>query len=137
MNIVKTFFVKIISLLLLFMALSGCANAAELRVNSSMQEELENRAPDRVIIGGEEKSPCNTHQTVKWEITTTTHKTKCVKCGEIVFSEEPHEEEKREYQGYMIINGEAYVCCEVKCRCGWIIERIYEPYTTHETEGGE
>ena len=118
------------------LALSACGAESPpvLHVNAEMQAELENRTPGSVTWIENEISPCNTHPSTKWIRSEHTHQTTCVRCGEIVVPPEAHQIHSHRYEGYTIINGEIYLRCDARCRCGFLMEHRYVPYDVPKNE---
>lgn len=120
--------------MLLSLLFCGCESkeTPALFVNEEMQEELESRTPGSVTWIENEVGACKTHQSTKWLRSEDMHQTVCVRCGETVIPPQVHQMHSERYEGYAIIDGQIYLRCDAKCRCGFLMEQRYEPYLPRE-----
>jgi hypothetical protein len=45
-----------------------------------------------------------------------------------------HQIYRKRYEGYAIVDGEIYLRCDAKCRCGFLMEQRYVPYAPKDEE---
>lgn len=120
--------------------LSSCSGTPKLRVNQSMQEELEAQRgwgpgvytpidPGEACAYGHKGILIVDHET---------HSEICHMCRAVITDKEPHTPERRNAIGYLIIEDRAYLSYRVYCTvCNTWLDTVYEPVDQAVLNGEE
>ena len=126
---------KLFSVLLLLALCMGCERKPVLHTNAAMQEELEaNRGMGGGTITPYVPPACSEHREA-WYISGGKHYRFCAACGEKLSEEEPHEAERTELTGVLILRGHLCALREFRCRCGALFSCELIPFSPDGTLG--
>lgn len=113
--------------MLLLLCLPACSSAG-LKLDQSMQEELDARdpGPPRFFPAEEESFYCEEH--IRFFRQTKEHHTVvCNNCGTELSDPQPHKAVVFD-KGVAVIDGRMYIVFNERCSCGLCIRKEYQPY---------
>lgn len=119
------------------LSLASCGGGEGLRINASMQEELENRdpSPPTFFLPEDSGYDCKGEHTAVWNDLGETHYQSCQKCGAVLSEPEVHLASMSLQDGYVVIGEQVYLVTRHLCRCRSVVESVYQPLS--EVTGGD